>query len=51
MVQDDSDEEPSATKRGHGRGDAVEYLELSCEEGEETASSDMHSEVMWSTFL
>uniref|UniRef100_A0A3P8USI4 Bromodomain and WD repeat domain containing 1 n=1 Tax=Cynoglossus semilaevis TaxID=244447 RepID=A0A3P8USI4_CYNSE len=42
--RDDSDEEPSATKRGHGRGDAVEYLELSCEEGEETASSDMHSE-------
>ncbi|KAM7413407.1 hypothetical protein PAMA_020681 [Pampus argenteus] len=38
--RDDSDDEPSGTKRTHGRGDALEYMDLSCEEGEETASSE-----------
>nr|XP_057935407.1 bromodomain and WD repeat-containing protein 3 [Doryrhamphus excisus] len=42
---DDSDEEPPPVKRTHGHGDAaVEFIELSCEEGEETASSDAHTE-------
>ncbi|XP_031608481.1 bromodomain and WD repeat-containing protein 3 [Oreochromis aureus] len=42
--RDDSDEEPSTAKRAHSRGDALEYIDESCEEGEETASSEMHSE-------
>ncbi|XP_042342206.1 bromodomain and WD repeat-containing protein 3 isoform X2 [Plectropomus leopardus] len=42
--RDDSDEEPPTTKRAHGRSDALEYIDLSCEEGEETASSEVHSE-------
>ncbi|XP_069390311.1 bromodomain and WD repeat-containing protein 3 isoform X3 [Paralichthys olivaceus] len=42
--RDDSDEETSNTKRAHGRSDSMELLELSCEEGEETPSSDLHSE-------
>ncbi|XP_030599771.1 bromodomain and WD repeat-containing protein 3 [Archocentrus centrarchus] len=42
--RDDSDDEPSTAKRAHGRSDALEYIDDSCEEGEETASSDMHSE-------
>ncbi|XP_028274720.1 bromodomain and WD repeat-containing protein 3 [Parambassis ranga] len=42
--RDDSDEEPATVKRTHGRGDAVDFIDLSCEEGEETASSDAHSE-------
>ncbi|XP_033487229.2 bromodomain and WD repeat-containing protein 3 isoform X1 [Epinephelus lanceolatus] len=42
--RDDSDEEPPTAKRAHGRGDALELLDLSCEEGEETASSEVHSE-------
>lgn len=46
--QDDSDDEPSTAKRAHSRGDALEYIDESCEEGEETASSEMHSEVMHS---
>lgn len=46
--QDDSDEEPPTAKRAHGRGDALELLDLSCEEGEETASSEVHSEVLQS---
>ncbi|XP_061916442.1 bromodomain and WD repeat-containing protein 3 isoform X2 [Entelurus aequoreus] len=43
--REDSDEEPPISKRAHGRSDAgLEYIELSCEEGEETASSDAHTE-------
>ncbi|KAM9318229.1 bromodomain and WD repeat-containing protein 3 [Pholidichthys leucotaenia] len=42
--RDDSDDEPSTTKRSHGRSNAVELLDLSFEEGEETASSEGHSE-------
>lgn len=33
-------------RRGHGHSDALEYMDLSCEEGEETASSEGHSEVL-----
>lgn len=43
--QDDSDDEPPAVRRPHGHSDALEYMDLSCEEGEETASSEGHSEV------
>lgn len=43
--QDDSDDEPPSAKRAHSHGDTLEYIDLSCEEGEETASSDGHSEV------
>nr|XP_043888141.1 bromodomain and WD repeat-containing protein 3 isoform X2 [Solea senegalensis] len=42
--RDDSDDEPSTTKRAHGRGDMSEFFDMSCEEGEETASSDIHTE-------
>ncbi|XP_038141769.1 bromodomain and WD repeat-containing protein 3 isoform X1 [Cyprinodon tularosa] len=42
--RDDSDEEPSTTKRAHGHKGSAEFIEFSCEEGEETASSDIHSE-------
>ncbi|XP_075906075.1 bromodomain and WD repeat-containing protein 3 [Nelusetta ayraudi] len=42
--RDDSDDEPPAVRRGHGHSDALEYMDLSCEEGEETASSEGHSE-------
>ncbi|KAM9359280.1 bromodomain and WD repeat-containing protein 3 [Symphorus nematophorus] len=42
--RDDSDDEPPTSKRAHGHGDALEYMDLSCEEGEETASSEAHSE-------
>ncbi|KAM4742969.1 bromodomain and WD repeat-containing protein 3 [Anableps anableps] len=42
--RDDSDEEPSTAKRVHGRRGSTEFIEFSCEEGEETASSDIHSE-------
>ncbi|XP_029963961.1 bromodomain and WD repeat-containing protein 3 [Salarias fasciatus] len=38
--RDESDDEPPAAKRTHGRGDTLELLDLSCEEGEETASSE-----------
>ncbi|XP_037533386.1 bromodomain and WD repeat-containing protein 3 [Nematolebias whitei] len=41
--RDDSDDEPPA-KRTHGRKGSPELIEFSCEEGEETASSDVHSE-------
>ncbi|XP_068564112.1 bromodomain and WD repeat-containing protein 3 isoform X2 [Cebidichthys violaceus] len=41
--RDDSDDDPH-TKRAHGRSDALEYMDLSCEEGEETASSEVHTE-------
>lgn len=44
-LQDDSDDEPTSAKRAHGRGDAQEFIDLSCEEGEETASSEVHTEV------
>lgn len=43
--QDDSDDEPPGTKRAHGHGDTFVFMDLSCEEGEETASSEVHSEV------
>lgn len=43
--QDDSDDEPPAARRPHGHSDALEYMDLSAEEGEETASSEAHSEV------
>lgn len=42
--RDDSDDEPTSAKRAHGRGDAQEFIDLSCEEGEETASSEVHTE-------
>ncbi|XP_044057569.1 bromodomain and WD repeat-containing protein 3 isoform X2 [Siniperca chuatsi] len=42
--RDDSDDEPSTAKRTHGRSDAQEFIDLSCEEGEETASSEVHTE-------
>ncbi|KAM4567142.1 bromodomain and WD repeat-containing protein 3 [Odontesthes bonariensis] len=42
--RDDSDDEPSTAKRTHGRRGSLEYIEFSCEEGEETLSSDAHSE-------
>ncbi|XP_068173110.1 bromodomain and WD repeat-containing protein 3 [Antennarius striatus] len=41
--RDDSDEESPTAKRAHSHSDALEYMDLSCEEGEETASS-AHSE-------
>ncbi|XP_062241263.1 bromodomain and WD repeat-containing protein 3 isoform X1 [Platichthys flesus] len=43
--RDDSDEEACTTKRAHGRSDTREYIEFSCEEGEVTPGSDLHSEV------
>ncbi|MEQ2262313.1 Bromodomain and WD repeat-containing protein 1 [Xenotaenia resolanae] len=42
--QDDSDEEPSTAKRVHGCRGSAEFIEFSCEEGEETPSSEIHSE-------
>ncbi|XP_037124161.1 bromodomain and WD repeat-containing protein 3 isoform X2 [Syngnathus acus] len=42
--RDDSDEEPPPAKRAQIRSDTVEFIDLSCEEGEETASSDAHTE-------
>ncbi|KAM7399553.1 hypothetical protein PAMP_018818 [Pampus punctatissimus] len=38
--RDDSDDEPFGTKRTHSRSDTLEYIISSCEEGEETASSE-----------
>ncbi|XP_026176121.1 bromodomain and WD repeat-containing protein 3 isoform X2 [Mastacembelus armatus] len=38
--RDDSDDETPTTKRAHGRSDMLEFIDLSCEEGEETASSE-----------
>lgn len=43
VPQDDSDDDPPVVKRSHGRSDALDFIDLSCEEGEETASS--HTEV------
>uniref|UniRef100_A0AAQ4S5Y9 Bromodomain and WD repeat domain containing 1 n=1 Tax=Gasterosteus aculeatus aculeatus TaxID=481459 RepID=A0AAQ4S5Y9_GASAC len=40
--RDDSEDEPHTAKRAHGRSDALEFIDLSCEEGEETASSEDH---------
>ncbi|KAA8593892.1 hypothetical protein FQN60_004726 [Etheostoma spectabile] len=37
---DDSDDELSTARRAHGRSDLLEFIDLSCEEGEETASSE-----------
>ncbi|CAL1571939.1 unnamed protein product [Knipowitschia caucasica] len=42
--RDDSDEEPAPVKKSHSRTDPQEFLDLSCEEGEETATSDAHTE-------
>ncbi|XP_065816441.1 bromodomain and WD repeat-containing protein 3 isoform X3 [Labrus bergylta] len=42
--RDDSDDELPNTKKSHSRGDMLDYIDLSCEEGEETASSEVHSE-------
>ncbi|XP_077579286.1 bromodomain and WD repeat-containing protein 3 isoform X2 [Stigmatopora nigra] len=42
--RDDSDEEPPTAKRTHSRSDTLAFIELSCEEGEETVSSDAHTE-------
>ncbi|XP_021165006.2 bromodomain and WD repeat-containing protein 3 isoform X1 [Fundulus heteroclitus] len=42
--RDDSDEEPSAAKKVNGSRGSAEFIEFSCEEGEETATSDIHSE-------
>nr|XP_046246221.1 bromodomain and WD repeat-containing protein 3 isoform X2 [Scatophagus argus] len=42
--RDDSDDEPPTAKRVHGHGDTLEFMDLSCEEGEETASSEVHTE-------
>ncbi|XP_061682626.1 bromodomain and WD repeat-containing protein 3 isoform X2 [Syngnathoides biaculeatus] len=42
--RDESDEEPPPAKRAHSRNDTLDLIELSCEEGEETASSDAHTE-------
>ncbi|GLD57098.1 bromodomain and WD repeat-containing protein 3-like isoform X1, partial [Lates japonicus] len=42
--RDDSDDEPPTSKRGHSRGDTMDFIDLSCEEGEETASSEVHTE-------
>ncbi|XP_061637817.1 bromodomain and WD repeat-containing protein 3 isoform X1 [Phyllopteryx taeniolatus] len=42
--RDESDEEPPPAKRTHSRCDTLEFIDLSCEEGEETASSDAHTE-------
>ncbi|TNN69768.1 Bromodomain and WD repeat-containing protein 1 [Liparis tanakae] len=38
--RDDTDDEPHTAKRAHGRSDTLEFFDLSCEEGEETASSE-----------
>ncbi|XP_041659062.1 bromodomain and WD repeat-containing protein 3 isoform X2 [Cheilinus undulatus] len=38
--RDDSDDETPSTKQGHSRSDTLEFIDLSCEEGEETASSE-----------
>lgn len=43
--QDDSDDELPTARRAHGRSDLLEFIDLSCEEGEETASSEVHTEV------
>lgn len=43
--QDDSDDETPTAKRAHGHSEGLEFMDLSCEEGEETASSDGHTEV------
>ncbi|XP_033832387.1 bromodomain and WD repeat-containing protein 3 [Periophthalmus magnuspinnatus] len=42
--RDDSDEEPPPVKKSHSRTEPQEFLDLSCEDGEETASSDAHTE-------
>ncbi|XP_034722866.1 bromodomain and WD repeat-containing protein 3 isoform X1 [Etheostoma cragini] len=42
--RDDSDDELSTARRSHGRSDLLEFIDLSCEEGEETASSEVHTE-------
>ncbi|XP_061575074.1 bromodomain and WD repeat-containing protein 3 isoform X3 [Cololabis saira] len=42
--RDDSDDEPTTAKRAHGHRPSQGLIETSCEEGEETASSDVHSE-------
>lgn len=47
-LQDDSDDEPPTAKRAHGRSDTLELIDFSCEEGEETASSEVHTEVLHS---
>lgn len=47
-LQDDSDDEPPTAKRAHGRSDTLELIDFSCEEGEETASSEVHTEVVHS---
>ncbi|XP_034403808.1 bromodomain and WD repeat-containing protein 3 isoform X2 [Cyclopterus lumpus] len=38
--RDDSDDDPHTAKRAHGRSNTLEFFDLSCEEGEETASSE-----------
>ncbi|CAJ1065766.1 bromodomain and WD repeat-containing protein 3 isoform X4 [Xyrichtys novacula] len=38
--RDDSDDEPSNTKQSRSRSDKLEFIDSSCEEGEETASSE-----------
>ncbi|XP_028428094.1 bromodomain and WD repeat-containing protein 3 isoform X2 [Perca flavescens] len=38
--RDDSDDELPTARRAHGRSDLLEFIDLSCEEGEETASSE-----------
>ena len=45
--QDDSDDETPTAKRAHGHSDGLEFMDFSCEEGEETASSDGHTEVLY----
>ncbi|XP_036928040.1 bromodomain and WD repeat-containing protein 3 isoform X1 [Acanthopagrus latus] len=42
--RDDSDDETPTAKRAHGHSDGLEFMDFSCEEGEETASSDGHTE-------
>ncbi|XP_077421663.1 bromodomain and WD repeat-containing protein 3 isoform X2 [Vanacampus margaritifer] len=42
--RDESDEEPPPVKRAQSHSDTLEFIDLSCEEGEETASSDAHTE-------
>ncbi|XP_077397940.1 bromodomain and WD repeat-containing protein 3 isoform X2 [Festucalex cinctus] len=42
--RDESDEEPPPVKRAQNHSDTLEFIDLSCEEGEETASSDAHTE-------
>lgn len=43
--QDDSDDELASVKRTQARGDTLEYIDFSCEEGEETATSEVHAQV------